>query len=226
MALWGVAKVVGRSVKGRQLDWEMVQFAEAVAAEASSRLDEMSSQSISNVAWALGSLELGKQRKGPARDFLLTMAASCGPKLQNFHPQAIANMSWAISRVSAASKVLGSFASFVIQQATSQQRSGEFTWQDLASLASAMSNFKLVENHEVREFVQHLVLSASMRVEVIGTQSLLNLALAASKVSVDNDALQWFCNVLESAVGPRPLNDIDRRQLAKVQAACRGRYQR
>ena len=223
MAVWGAARIIGRTRCAPTSG--VVQFAEAVAVEASERLNEMSPQSISNIAWALASLQLLSTRKqGPALKFLLTMVEGCGPNLQSFHPQAISNMSWAISKVSRATRqAFDAFASFAIREATSKERVAEFTWQDLVTLASAISKFHLVERRGLTAFVQRLAQSASLCAHDIDTQPLLNLGLAISTVAVDADTLWDFRVALESTISSRPLNKIDLHQLTKIRCACVGR---
>lgn len=56
MALWGIAKLIGRKSRAQNEDIE--RFSMAVAREASLRIQEFSAQGVSIVSWALATLNL------------------------------------------------------------------------------------------------------------------------------------------------------------------------
>ena len=61
-------------------------------------------------------------------------------------------------------------------------------------------------------------------IQHIGTRALLTIALAASRLEVARTELYYFVVGLEAALAQRSLNNIDRRQMAKVRASCIGSF--
>jgi hypothetical protein len=184
------------------------------------RLAELSTQSLSNIAWALGTLELVREESGPSRSFMLAVAVRFGSSLSSFSPQAISNIIWALSRVRNAPASLRAFGSLAATEAMDAKRYPEFAWQDRASIVLALMHCRIHGDPAVRSFAQRLIITARSEMQDISTQALLNIALAATRLEVDRTELYHFIVGLEAAFAQRSLNHIDRRQLAQVRSSC------
>merc|ERR1719215_1294707 len=110
MTLWAMARVVGRRTPHSRLTSlqpEVEEFALMVADEGVRRLAEFGPQGLSNVAWALATLELtGTPR---AARFVLAAAHASAAEMNKFPPQAIANLCWALRHLKDASEELATF---------------------------------------------------------------------------------------------------------------------
>jgi len=233
MTIWAFAKITGRGSRGsgsanrhhrRQralLDVET--FVLAATKEAASRINEFSPQGLSNIGWALATMEL--TREECVYSFLVATAAKAMPELNSYPPQAIANLCWAMCRVNDASGDLAVhfFASAVAVQA--EQRMEEFEWQDLAGIVSAMNRAELVHLPQVHSFATALIWYATEgSCSEIGTQALLNMALSAARLGVEPDVLLPLAERIDAIFAAEgsaeSLNDIDRRQWSQVKLHC------
>ncbi|CAE8688424.1 unnamed protein product [Polarella glacialis] len=189
MALWAAAKLVGRGPArqkgGRgQCYPEVEKFALAVADEACERIQDFSPQGLSNISWALATLNLSRHEA--SRKFFVAAALTAAPLLHSYPPQAIANLCWAFGRAEGLGQVLGSFGAAAALEA--QRRAKDFSWQDLSGIVSALLYVGLNGVSEVQDFAYSLVVQASSCCAQIGTQALLNIALSAVRLGVDTQA--------------------------------------
>eukprot|EP00438_Fugacium_kawagutii_P000511 Skav217672 [mRNA] locus=scaffold2919:300420:302213:+ [translate_table: standard] len=217
MALWGIAKLMGR--RRHHGEDEVVRFAMAVARESRFRIQEFSAQGVSIVAWALATLNLVENPD--ALEFFEVAAEVAAKDIQQYPPQAIANLCWAFNRVpgksGSKSSILLSFGRAAALEA--QQRMNEFSWQDSSGIVSALMN--LGESIEVRNLAILLVQSASSQCHRIGTQALLNIALSAVRLKLDLAVVTPLANgIAEAFLKRQGLNDIDLRQWQEVQRYC------
>lgn len=226
MALWAVAKIArsplartaAAASRGR-LRAEIVAFADGVGTEACSRIQEFSPQSLSNIAWALASMDL--TQRDASRKFLLFAAEVAGPELRTYSPQAIANLCWAFSKLGNSSAV-SSFGAYAACQACSPDRIHEFTWQDFASITSALARLGLGEKPEVHALAVWIVGRTCGQCWGISTQALLNIATAAVRLGVAAEHMQplaWEISEVFRAQAVH-LNDVDIRQWQQVQRHC------
>lgn len=220
MTLWAVAKIVGRvgKPKRQQRHQQITQFAEAIAAEAFYRLELLSAQSVSNIAWALGTLEM--QDESSSRRFLVTIAERFGPELGRFPPQAISNITWALSRVQRATRVVQTFGAHAATQAADVRRSQEFSWQDMSGIATALANSRVSTVPEVQAFARHIIRMSLAHLEEIGTQSLLNITLSACRLGTCRDELHGLIQRMELRFKGRALNSLDKRQMTQLKNWC------
>jgi len=224
MALWAVAKIARSPLartggaRGRLHD-DIVALADGVGTEACSRIREFSPQSLSNIAWALGSMDL-TQREA-SRKFLLLAAEVSGPELHAYSPQAIANLCWAFSKLGS-SREVASFSTSAARQACALDRTRNFTWQDQASIISALARLGLGGTPEVRALAVWLVGRTSGQCQEIGTQALLNIATASVRLGVTAEDMQGFAWEIAEVFTVRTahLNDMDMRQWWQVQRHC------
>lgn len=237
MTIWAIAKLTGKgSLRGGhgpfgsasrpqrrlKVNSDVEAFVIRATKEAFHRLGEFSPQGLSNIGWALATMELTRQED--VRSFLIAAASKAMSELKWYPPQAIANLCWALCRLNDAADdgTVNMFASAVAVQA--QRRMQDFEWQDLAGIISAMNRAELVQLEEVYNFASELVMhAATSEDEAIGTQALLNMALSAARLGVDPDVLRPLADRIDavfSEEGKEHLNDIDRRQWSEVQSHC------
>lgn len=229
MAFWAVAKIIRapppRSRRshqaGRGLAAEVLEFADAVASEVCRRLSDFSPQSLSNVAWALVSMDL--MQRPPARRFLLLVAECCGKELTDFPPQAIANLCWAFSKLHGSEmQVVTRFCALAAQEACTPRRAQLFTWQDHASILSALARLGLGREPAVSSFARWLVAQSAGCCREIGTQALLNIATSSIRLGISSEEMTPMAwGIAEAFTGRTShLNDIDMRQWLQVQQHC------
>lgn len=230
MALWAIARIArappprgvqrggGNSRRGPAP--EILAFADGISVQACARIRDFSPQSLSNIAWALASMNLTQRE--PARKFLLLAAEVSGPELRSHPPQAIANLCWAFSKLGGGEASVASFGIRAAQEARAPERARDFTWQDQASVASALARLGLSNLPEVHAFSCWLVRETSGRCNEIGTQSLLNIATSSVRLGVGSDEMRPFAwEIAEVFTGRTAhLNDIDMRQWLQVQRHC------
>lgn len=225
MAVWGAARIAvrpgearGEAVKASQASsWSEAQaFATGAAAEALLRLDELSPQSLSNICWALVTLEL--TGAGPGREVLLSGAAHAAPRLDAFPPQAVANLCWALGWVGRdcwpeEMAIVHGFAACAAY--TAAARWDDFDWQDFSILAVALARMASAEGAQL---VAMLVPKAVDAMEELNTQALLNILLSAVRLSVDHELLAAALPSVASCIESRKarLNHTDLRQWQEV----------
>lgn len=225
MALWAAARIMG-PLSGRrtshQLSTQQVCFVEhfavAVAREANTRIQEFGPQGLSNIAWALVKMDLG--RKEEPRRFVLAAADAARGDLRNFPPQAIANFCWSLSRIEGANEVLSQFGGAAAREALGRPQ--DFAWQDFAGIMSSVMNLRQPCLPEVHAMASMAVTRASNCCNVIGTQALLNIALAAARLGTDTEVLKPMAMGIASVFVKRAsdLNEIDQRQWQEVRQRC------
>jgi len=228
MTLWALAKIARSSLartastaasRGR-LCAEIIALADGVGTEACSRIRDFSPQSLSNIAWALATMDL--TQRDASRKFLVFAAEVAGPELRAYSPQAIANLCWAFSKLGNSSAV-ASFGAYAACQAYSPDRYQEFTWQDFASITSALARLGLGGRPEVHALAVWVVGRTSGQCWGIGTQALLNIATAAVRLGVTAEQmlpLAWEISEVFRAQAVH-LNDVDIRQWQQVQCHCK-----
>jgi len=222
MTIWAFAKVLatkGNGKHGSQQKPEVKAFALIVADEAHRRIDELSPQGLSNVAWALATMDLIKQ--GPCKNFVNAIATKYKSSLHSFPPQAIANICWSLARLE---KPCGEHVQQLYKAAAqaAAARDSEFSWQDLSGIISAMMQGGVSSLPEVRWFAAALVHRATGQCDLIGTQALLNIALSATRLGVDDRILEPMVRGIGEVFVKRSkvLNEIDMRQWQAIKKYC------
>jgi len=199
-----------------------------LAAEATQRLPEFSPQGISNIAWALATLDLlGPQHVcAPAREFLTEAMAAATPCLAMYAPQAVANLLWAAVRLdppddasTSPFATLQYFAAAAAKDAT--LRMLEFTWRDLAGVSVALAHRSL-QVPEALTFATLLVGHAASRCAELTPQMMLNIAQSATRLGVPVAAMQAMVDGIAACIAARQLqfNEVDQRQWREVQSWC------
>jgi len=239
MTIWALAKLTGRGgLRGGRggasacasrpqrrpkIHPDIEAFVLAATVEAFRRLGDFSPQGLSNICWALATMELTRNER--VRSFLIATASKAMHELPGFPPQAIANLCWAMCRLHDAPDdcTVNMFASAVAVQA--RHRMNEFEWQDLAGIISAMNRAELVHLEEVHRFSVQLVSHAANSDDPkIGNQALLNMALSAARLGVEPDFVRPLAEKIDSIFAEESckenLNDIDRRQWSEVRTHC------
>lgn len=205
---------------------DVTTFLLSAAGECTKRVHEMSPQSISNVAWALATLDLLKMKDmlAPARNFMLTTLKATEQHLEQYPPQAVANILWAAVRLDVGKgtmkEQLQRFAAAVAKVTT--LRMLEFTWRDLAGIAVSLAHRQLQPAPEFVTFTTLLVCSASGRCNELTPQLMLNIAQSASRLGVSPDTMQGMADAIARSISERGLrlNEVDRRQWGEVLSRC------
>lgn len=190
-------------------------FLAELAKEAQRRLPDFSAQGVSNTAWALAKRGLLNQRKRCAAAMSFVEAAAqqaCGD-LRGFTPQAVANLMWAVVRLRPSPPIVEQFAAVVCRDAT--DRISEFRWRDLAGVASALA-YGHVRTCEGQLFAHDLVASATDHCGELPTQAMLNIALSALRLKVDQVHVTHLVDEIAVHVQVRPLNRADRGQWTEI----------
>eukprot|EP00931_Biecheleriopsis_adriatica_P055954 TRINITY_DN33172_c0_g2_i1.p1 TRINITY_DN33172_c0_g2~~TRINITY_DN33172_c0_g2_i1.p1 ORF type:complete len:862 (+),score=173.43 TRINITY_DN33172_c0_g2_i1:70-2586(+) len=223
MAVWAMARLVGRRTRSRSRganagNEQVERFALSVAQEACERIHDFSPQGVSNIAWALATLELA--RFPDTVNFFEDAAQVASANISKYPPQAIANLCWALSRGDGRSQVLASFQKAAALEA--QLRLDDFSWQDLSGIVSALMQSGVRNIPEVHQFASSLVMHASCHCPQIGTQALLNIALSAVRLKVSQQVVTNLALRIAEIFPERiqSLNDIDLRQWSEVQRYC------
>ncbi|CAE8648147.1 unnamed protein product, partial [Polarella glacialis] len=242
MTVWAIAKIVSgknsnrknggrKSGKGQggclrllaAQGPELEEFVLACVREATFNLEQHTAQGVSNVAWAVATLELSHHDEGHL--FLLEAAVKATQEIEWFAPQAVANLCWALCSLPAVSQGqedAQNFFSAVAWQVSAKIYN--FDWQDLSGILSAMSRISACRLPEVVSLAATVTShAAAAQPSQIGTQALLNIALAAVRLGVPQEVIWplaesiWY---VFSSEGERPLNPIDHRQWCEVRAYC------
>lgn len=240
MLAWAVAKLHGRRhgapdpTRSRRLQagvckensWEADarELLLGIAAESQSRLQQFSAQSVSNIAWALATLNLVR-RKSPARDFMLAALRDSLDKLSSYSPQSIANLMWAAVRLEGTSQELAlvseveNFAAAASRDAS--KRMNEFQWRDLAAVAVALAHGQL-RIPEGMAFVIMLAASAAGRCDELTPQMMLNISHSAVRLGVPPELMQPLVDDVAEHVDAQrhSLNNVDLRQWRDVTEWC------
>lgn len=221
MAIWAMAKVVGRRSDKMSLvraNGEVDRFAALIAEEATDRLAEFTPQGISNISWALATLNILKYTS--VRHFILASAEISALNLRAFPPQAIANCCWAIGRLENATDELVAFSKAAGREAMS--READFSWQDLSGIVSTCMHVHHAKDPELAVFARFVLNKATGRCREIGNQALLNIALGCARLDVGPTYLTPLAVEMTEVFPGRPtkLNEIDIRQWSEVQRYC------
>lgn len=244
MLAWAIAKLYGRGPSDRRARKKGPKSADlasgrakevdsllaALAMQATEIMHLLSPQSISNIAWALATLELvGGSSSSAGRDFICAAVAAAQTCMGEYSPQAVANLLWAAVRVeshksSRALEIISKFSGAVAQETT--LRMLEFTWRDLAGVAVALSHKQLVQRPEALTFATLLVGHAAGRCNELTPQLMLNIAQSAVRLGVKQEAMQGMVDAIAQSVAERRLrlNEVDLRQWSEVRAACPPRW--
>jgi len=249
MLAWALAKVHGRTKasKGgkhrnrhgfkpgaRSLDVDALLL--ELATEATSRLpDNLSPQSVSNIAWALATLDLLNSalpaqhaELAPARGFIYAAASAATRNLNEYTPQAIANLLWAIVRVepiranfgTTLPTELASFASTCAQE--TMMRMLEFSWRDLAGVCVAFAYCQLRTSHTLN-FMTLLAGHLPSRCHEMAPQAMFNIAQSFTRMGMATSTIQPVVDAIAFTIRQRGLrlNDVDLRQWREVCDQCR-----
>eukprot|EP00401_Gymnodinium_catenatum_P026526 CAMPEP_0117460292 /NCGR_PEP_ID=MMETSP0784-20121206/1927_1 /TAXON_ID=39447 /ORGANISM="" /LENGTH=832 /DNA_ID=CAMNT_0005253949 /DNA_START=8 /DNA_END=2507 /DNA_ORIENTATION=- len=223
------AKSAGPTKFGRASHVDMLLV--ALADEARSRLPgELSPQSVSNIAWALATLDLvsgNVPEHAPARDFLRVAAAAAATQLSAYSPQAVANLLWAVVRLEPSRKSRGTqihteiqnFAMACAKETT--LRMLEFQWRDLAGVSVALAHCQN-KAAEVITFATLLCGHVAACCHELTSQAMLNIAQACARLRVTPQAMQAMVDAIAIIIGKRQmqLNEVDLRQWQEVQLWC------
>jgi len=235
MLAWSTAKLQGRGSKGRSgvkvdvpEDLRHIEhFLVEVAEEARLRLSECSGQAISNLAWALATVDvLGHDS---ALGFVTEAACCATHRLSEFSPQAISNFCWALARVHVShSSRVGSGSvppravvrEFMASAAVeTSARMSEFAWRDLSGVIVALAHGRH-KSPEASTFASILVSRAAAHCAELSTQVMLNIALSASRLGVHAEELHPMVEGIRQCT--HRMNSFDMRQWAELQRKCRG----
>ena len=204
-------------------------FLVEVAEEARLRLSECSGQAISNLAWALATVDvLGHDS---ALGFVTEAACYATHRLSEFSPQAISNFCWALARVHVShSSRVGSGSvppravvrEFMASAAVeTSARMSEFAWRDLSGVIVALAHGRH-KSPEASTFASILVSRAAAHCAELSTQVMLNIALSASRLGVHAEELHPMVEGIRQCT--HRMNSFDMRQWAELQRKCRGRF--
>jgi len=190
----------------------------------------MSSQSISNVAWALTKLD--RMNDASARSFFTKAMASLIDRPFEFSPQAISNLCYAVSWLNSRSKArmppdfrvtMHQFAEIAASQALA--REAEFKWQDLSGVLVAIAprfqqdDAPLGQGVHTRRLAEKLAARVAQEGQSLTTQVGLNIAVAASRIGLRPDILRKVTCTMSSVIASRTprVNGHDLRQFKELQ---------
>lgn len=243
MLAWAMAKVNGRSTgseakngsrrkmgkaaRVKEIDRLMICLAE----EAHRRLPQLSPQSVSNLAWALATMDMltasvgSGQDHRSAREFVCAACEVASEKLSEYSPQAVANLLWAAVRTEPEAnsnrlpQEVNKLASAAARETAT--RLLEFSWRDLAGVAVAVSHRNL-RVPEAWTFATTLVGMATVHCHELTPQLMLNIAQSSVRIGVDADRMQLLVDAIAQTIQSRDLklNDVDLRQWKEVQNKC------
>ncbi|CAK0859386.1 unnamed protein product [Prorocentrum cordatum] len=208
-----------------------------LASAATDRIARFEDQGISNIAWALATLELtgAAPALAPGRGFIEAAMSHCATELEGYSAQAMANLIWACTRMdssqpcrtsrSTRARFCSAVAEEMMTRMTRDRHSAHMnaTWRDLAGIAVALSHCRQ-RSQSVTNFMSHLTHKAANWVSRGDptSQEVLNIAQSAIRMRVPpEDMLSLVC-AIEACIVTRGLrlNDVDRRQWWEVQQWC------
>ncbi|CAE8646027.1 unnamed protein product [Polarella glacialis] len=221
----------GKAASGRPSEIDQLML--SIAGEAHTRLSQLSPQSVSNLAWALATMDLSgpSEELTVARDFLCSACEESATKLGEYSPQAVANLLWAAVRIElpAASAGMGPqsrlpqevhrLAGAAAKETT--LRMLEFSWRDLAGVAVAVSHRHL-RLPEALTFATLLVGHAAVHCGDLTPQLMLNIAQSCVRIGVPVGAMQGMVDSIQKTISERglSLNEVDTRQWREVLQKC------
>ena len=223
MALWGMAKLIGRRPRSQPKDdcfEDVSRFAESVASEAASRICQFTPQGVSTIAWSLATLDV---MNGAEVCYFFQVAMEIASmNIRAYSPQAIANCCWAFSNFCRLSQTGDVMAFGRVAASEALRRIDEFSWQDCSGSISALMNATPENGAEVRQLATEVVIRASRRCSEIGTQALLNIALAGVRLKLEREVMMLLVYEIGQEFDGQmhSLNDIDLRQWQEVQRYC------
>jgi len=241
MVAWSFAKLYesskARGAQGErsasrrppEVDEMLLRLAEVAAWS----VDSFEAQGISNIAWALATLELTDWTPdmAPVRSFFEAAMHSSIGKLGSYSSQAVANLLWACVRVRfpdvsrKGKKFIGQFCSAVAEEMMARITRGldGVTWRDLSGVAIALMHSKK-RSLAVLNYMTFLVYRTTEQVEqgVLSPQQILNIAQAAARMQIPQENMQKLVDTIESRVltGRLQFNELDWRQWQGVQQWC------
>jgi hypothetical protein len=239
MVAWSFAKLYEPRAAGAQRGRgsarpiEVDRMLMDLAAVATWYVDGFEGQGLSNIAWALATLELTGPAPdvAPARAFITAAVEVCTCKLEGYSTQAIANLLWACTRAESAEqhrrpkKTMGHFCSAVadvMMQRIARGLDG-VTWRDLSSVAIALMHSRK-KSPAVMKYITMLVHRTAEQVANGGlsAQQMLNIAQAAARMKVTPREMQRLVDNIEDRVstGGLQLNHLDWSQWSEVQQWC------
>lgn len=224
MSVWAAATIVSKSQRGddtQQATHAIKKYVLAAALEASKRLYEFAPHDVSNIAWAIATLQL--QRDKPGRRFVLEAMKQVDHGLSNFPPQAISNLCWAVSTAYAtvskqeiSPQDAEAYRMFCIAVANeTMNRRSQFEWHDLSCLLVFLSKSEAASGREKEiAFGELIITEAITHCAQIGTQALLNIAVSGLRLGCNRQVL----SALISVIAPRVdgFNEQDMRQWKAV----------
>ncbi|CAK0896473.1 unnamed protein product [Prorocentrum cordatum] len=240
MVAWSFAKLYeSRAGGAQQGGWaarpiEVDLMLMELAAVATKYVDGFEGQGISNIAWALATLELTGPAPAvaPGRAFIRAAVDVCACKLEGYSGQAIANLLWACTRSESAeqhrrakNKSMGHFCSAVADEMMHRITGGlgGVTWRDLSSVAIALMHSRR-KSPAVMNYIAVLVHRTAEQVVTGGlsAQQILNIAQAAARMKVSPSEMQMLVNSIEDRVsaGGLQFNHLDWNQWNEVQQWC------
>jgi len=238
MLAWSLAKFRGRTrsnkkkhdrkESGAEVDYASY-FLAYLAEVARGRLSEFAPQGISNIAWALATADmLGEEE---SCHYLTAAALAAAPSLADFAPQAISNLCWAVSRLPGgnvsranSNRQNTSMAVSALFEAAAQQamhRVSEFSWQDLSSVVVALSHGRH-RSCTTHMMATQLVIQATNNCHKLTTQVMLNIALSATRLSVQHNILWPLVIQIGGCISARlpRVSSIDLCQWEQLQNRC------
>lgn len=189
-----------------------------IARQGSLRLAQLSAQSVSNIAWALGTCGLLKPGEAcaPARAFLCDAMAMAERQLDGYAPQAVANLIWAAVRLISARdaedqgerEAFEAFSVVVARHATLQMLG--YSWRDLAGISVALA-YTWPPARETLTFMTLVVGQAAAHCYELSPQMMLNIARAAVRLELPLENVQSLVDAIAHCMGMQQLhlNDAD-----------------
>lgn len=222
MLAWGSAKLHGRGSKSgpRKGSKEVRECLVNIATEAHSRLRECSAQAISNIAWALATVDV-LEHEG-ALLFLVEAASQATTALHTFSPQAVSNLWWAVVRLGHRSATMRGVANVVpafmaAAAREASKRMSHFSWQDASGVVVALAKGRF-RSADALHFASILVSRAAQQHSELSTQAMLNIALSACRLGVPVESLRILVAAIRCHTSR--MNFLDLRQWAEVQQKC------
>eukprot|EP00931_Biecheleriopsis_adriatica_P073839 TRINITY_DN4804_c0_g3_i2.p1 TRINITY_DN4804_c0_g3~~TRINITY_DN4804_c0_g3_i2.p1 ORF type:complete len:682 (+),score=105.22 TRINITY_DN4804_c0_g3_i2:159-2048(+) len=218
MTLWAIARVHERRANRDQPMPNVDVLASTIAEQACSRIRAFAPNSVSNIAWALATLDL--MHSPSTISFLREVVDLAALRFPNYPPQAISNVCWALKH----SAVPGELVTTLAPAATLEARTrfAGFSWRDLSGIISLFATPECSGIQEVQAFATTLVTEASRCCEQIVSRALLNIAACAVTLGLDTQVVYPLASSIEKVLfqSQQILDDTDQRKWNSVHLYC------
>lgn len=224
MTIYALAKILGTGMKGHKAQGRegrpvrmkktTMAFVLNAITDAESRINQLSHQGISNIAWSLAELKM--QNQNVAQSFIRAAAHACMGQMGALHPQTISNMAFALKMFDKA--LCDTAADFTVAACDEARRrmeqgnmsQGQLEWKDLSAILLLAARTDARASESVKVFASHLARLVVIHDWSIENHAFLNIAVGCGRLGVPTELAADMIRCLEFRI--HQFNATDMRQ--------------